>query len=212
MRCADVFQELAAPHRRDPAALAEHLAHCPRCAAYGEQAARLDRLWEATRPEEPSPAAWTAVWSHVTQTLDAAPLPQVHTSPVLRPRPWRRRAFSLIATAQAAVLLAAALYLGRPGPRPAPETVATVPQAEARPGVKPAPPRPVETVATADVAPGPATATARGGAEVEIDWGSLALIKSGPKGLTVVSQGHDEASGAVDPSFRMLNELEAMAR
>ena len=61
---------------------------------------------------------------------------------------------------------------------------------------------------------GPAPAPAKG-AEIEIDWGSLVLIQSGPTGVIVVSQGYDEASGAargpVDPSFSLLNALEAMA-
>jgi len=201
MRCADVIRGLAAPDRLDPAALAEHLARCPRCAAHAERSARFDRLWEATRPEEPPPAAWATVWSQVNQALDHAET--AHASS--HSRPWRRRAFSLVAMAQAAVLLAAAWFVWRPGPGPNPDLgprpgmVATVPVPQARPG------------AVVGVLPGQAPAKGKGGAEIEIDWGSLVLIQSGPTGVTVVSQGYDEASGAVDPSFNMLNALEAMA-
>jgi predicted anti-sigma-YlaC factor YlaD len=112
MRCVDVIQEIAAPSSPDPAALAEHLAGCPRCAAWARQSARLDRLWEATRPEEPPPAAWATVWTQVTRSLDAA----APMAPTPRIRPWRRRAVASFAIAQAAVLLVAAWLVSRPDP------------------------------------------------------------------------------------------------
>ncbi len=70
MRCDDVVRELAAPTaRRDRDAMAEHLAACPACADWARRAEGLDRLWEATRPAEPSAEAWDAVWAQIAPTL-----------------------------------------------------------------------------------------------------------------------------------------------
>ena len=75
MRCVDVIEKLAAPTDDEPdsAVLSEHLASCPRCAAWARRDAQLERLWEATRPQEPAGSSWTTVWANVTQALDAAP-------------------------------------------------------------------------------------------------------------------------------------------
>ena len=55
MRCDEVIRELAVPtDDRDSAALAEHLANCPSCAVWAKRDAEFDRLWDATRPAEPS--------------------------------------------------------------------------------------------------------------------------------------------------------------
>src|SRR5438105_1188160 len=86
MRCDEVIRELAAPtDDRDATAIAEHLSGCRTCNGWARQAAQLDRLWEATRPPEPSPAAWGPVWVHVAQSLDSpvSPGPQ----PLAAPRP-----------------------------------------------------------------------------------------------------------------------------
>src|SRR5689334_1067614 len=70
MRCDDVVRELAASTAdRDRAAIAEHLAGCPACAAWARRAEGLDRLWEATRPAEPSSEVWDAVWTGIAQSL-----------------------------------------------------------------------------------------------------------------------------------------------
>ncbi|MEA2631324.1 MAG: hypothetical protein QOE66_1543 [Chloroflexota bacterium] len=200
MRCVDVIQEIAAPSSPDPAALAEHLAGCPRCAAWARQSARLDRLWEATRPEEPPPAAWATVWTQVTRSLDAA----APMAPTPRIRPWRRRAVASFAIAQAAVLLVAAWLVSRPDPdRPMQRPGAL---AWNGPALVPVPSGPKLD---------PALATA---GAVEIDYGATVLIQSRPTGVTVVSQGTGEASNAIDGNildggsdFVMLNALEAMA-
>ena len=72
MRCDEVVRELAAPTvDRDRAAMAEHLAACPACAGWARRAEQLDRLWDATRPAEPSPEAWDAVWANIVQALPA---------------------------------------------------------------------------------------------------------------------------------------------
>jgi hypothetical protein len=71
MQCDDVIRELAAPtDEQNSMALAEHLANCASCARWAQRAALLDRLWEATRPPEPTPDTWNAVWSGVSQSLD----------------------------------------------------------------------------------------------------------------------------------------------
>jgi len=71
MRCDDVIRELAVPtDERDRTALAEHLARCPACTAWAKRATGLDRLWEATRPPEPSSEAWDTLWAHLAHSLD----------------------------------------------------------------------------------------------------------------------------------------------
>jgi len=101
MHCDDVTRELSAPTGEpDPAALAEHLAGCPRCASWAERSARLDQLWEATRLPEPSPAVWNQVWANVSEALDRPAVPAA-------PRRWRRVALTAFTVAQAAAILAA---------------------------------------------------------------------------------------------------------
>ncbi len=135
MRCDAVIHELAVPtDERDSNALAEHVAHCPACAAWAKRAAGLDRLWDATRPPEPSAGVWDALWSHLARSLDASTLDEVESltpfvpsrhefsptvesqlspPPPSQPRSRTRRwaAIGLIGLAQAAaVLLAVGLY------------------------------------------------------------------------------------------------------
>jgi hypothetical protein len=102
MRCQDVTRELAAPNGDiDAGALADHLAACPNCAAWARRGEQFQRLWDATRLEEP-PVSFDAAWAKVSRTLDA---------PADRPVPgrqWRRWAITF---AQAAVLLVAAVLL-----------------------------------------------------------------------------------------------------
>jgi hypothetical protein len=133
MRCDEVIRELAVPtDDRDRTALAEHLAGCPSCAAWSRRAAMLDRLWDATRPAEPSPEAWDAVWANINRSLEspaagrelAATAPasshpatpvkvfahpgNVPTQPANRPRMRRFVAIGLmVGLAQAAAILIA---------------------------------------------------------------------------------------------------------
>jgi hypothetical protein len=96
MRCIGVIHELET--RRGgttPGGLAEHLAGCPRCAARAEQMARLDRLWEATRPVEPPPAVWEAVWAKISAAADAAPASAAPWRLMAPARPWHRVAHLL---------------------------------------------------------------------------------------------------------------------
>jgi hypothetical protein len=129
MNCDEVIRELAVPTEdRDLTALAEHLSHCPPCAGWAERANRFDRLWELTRPPEPSPDTWDSVWARVTASLDASTQPsageaarpifqgQNGTSittdgdPARTPRSRSSRrwvAFMLVGVAQAAAVLLA---------------------------------------------------------------------------------------------------------
>src|SRR4051794_34802336 len=114
MRCNEVVRELAAPTGvLDASGLAEHLARCPRCASWAEAAARLDRLWEATRPPEPAAGNWEMTWAGVSRGLDRASTPDfapLHPTPS---RPWRRSALVAFGLAQAAAVLIAVGVLSR---------------------------------------------------------------------------------------------------
>jgi hypothetical protein len=85
MRCVDVIQELAAPSdTQDAAAMADHLRHCSSCAAFADHSARLDRLWEATRPSEPAPEVWDNLWSQLAHSLEESSSQEVASSPAFR--------------------------------------------------------------------------------------------------------------------------------
>ena len=137
MRCDEVVRELAAPTAdRDPAAMADHLAGCPACAEWARRAEALDRLWDATRPAEPSPEAWDAVWAHIAQALPCPASARIEDPPAIgvtpsrngsgpkvvvhpaapvtapagprtRDRAWRFAAVALVGLAQAAAILVA---------------------------------------------------------------------------------------------------------
>jgi len=206
MRCADVIEVLSTTtdSALAPAELAEHLAHCPRCAAWAQREARLTRLWEATRPDEPGPAIWSTVWAKVTQALETTPatLPTLAPSPFqlhsfLAVRSLRRRAWASFAIAQAAVVLLAAWFLS--GPRTGPElAMNSVPRLDSKPK------------AVAVLEPTAAVAVAK----IEIDAGEVSLLQSDGVGGVRVATRSDltvEGSSAVDSAFAMLNAMEAMA-
>jgi hypothetical protein len=71
MHCNEVIRELSVPtDDRDSAALTEHLASCPSCSHWAKRDAQLERVWNATRPTEPSPQVWHAVWARIASSLD----------------------------------------------------------------------------------------------------------------------------------------------
>ncbi len=73
MRCEDVMRELGAPtDSRDAAALADHLTRCSSCANFANRAALFDRLWDATRPDEPRSEVWENLWLQVAHSLDGS--------------------------------------------------------------------------------------------------------------------------------------------
>jgi hypothetical protein len=144
MRSDEVSRGPIDPIREgDPTALAEHLAACPACGSWSEASARLDGLWEATRPPEPGPDAWARVWSEVAAGHELAPEPVTLRLAAFAPdeapsRPRPRRRWLVPAVAGAFVAQAAAVFLAawvlfradRPeAPVPVERPVATAPQA-----------------------------------------------------------------------------------
>ncbi len=96
-----------------------HLAACPRCARMAEGVRRLDRLWDATRPELPSAASWDSAWARIDGELAAAPQPLASDSSTSRTLPMRSR----VPAARLAIglaLVAAAVVLALNVPSPAP--------------------------------------------------------------------------------------------
>lgn len=135
MRCDEVAQELSAPTGRlDRSAMAVHLAACPRCAAWLEKMEKLDRIWEATRPAEPTGLAFDQLWSNVNRSLEVGMSPELADvassveSPIRETIPfdpdrrgsrrWRLAVAVLAPLAAAAVLLLAILPTGSDGPAP----------------------------------------------------------------------------------------------
>jgi hypothetical protein len=82
----------------------------------------FDRLWEATRPPEPSAASWDRLWARVAAGLRETPA-AVPMSRTAR-GPWRWIALAAVAQA-AAVLIAGAIYL-RTQQAPAASTIMPV--------------------------------------------------------------------------------------
>jgi hypothetical protein len=131
MLCDDVIGKLTESGGwRDEPAIAEHLAGCRACAEWLNRAQMFEKLWDATRPGEPSPQAWDALWSSVSAHLDqpiaverngngshladfprAMPERRETPEPALLPsrtRRWRSlAAFGMVGLAQAAALLLA---------------------------------------------------------------------------------------------------------
>jgi hypothetical protein len=189
MRCDELIQELARLRGEAiPDGAAEHLARCPSCASWAEQKFRLDRLWEATRPDEPPAAVWEAVWSRVTEAADAPPAPPLR--PVSPAHPWRRAAIAAMVIAQAAAILLGAMLLLRQGGS----------QVQLAKQVPPPSPLP-EAVVSAAI---PLN-------KVDIDFNQTVCIQSNRREVRVLRVEPEENSNSVDSSFVMLGILEAMA-
>ena len=69
MRCPDVMQVLSAPIGSPDSSVYEHLATCPTCARWASDIARLDRIWQETRPIEPQDANFQSLWSQVSRSV-----------------------------------------------------------------------------------------------------------------------------------------------
>lgn len=136
MRCEDVTRELAAPTGSiSQLAISSHLADCVECAQWAERDAKLDRIWDLTRPEALSPETWDSVWANAVAALDHAPAMSERPDVL----PFRRRTVWLVAIAQVAAAAIAIVCLSPPGPRiEKPGTaVAVVPTIEVDQGVVP---------------------------------------------------------------------------
>lgn len=117
MRCEDLIRELASPIGDfSPTEMAGHLAICPSCVDWSRRAARFDRIWEATRPAEPTDSTLDVLWASVSHTLDTKAIPATLRLRDASRRPrstWFKVAFVM---AQAAAILVAALTLFRRNP------------------------------------------------------------------------------------------------
>jgi hypothetical protein len=215
MRCDEVIRELAAPtDDRDGTALADHLAGCPSCSDWARQAARLDQLWDATRPPEPSPEAWGTVWANIAQSLPSAAAHRESTSRPSRngtatkvltypapthvanpPRIWRMGAAALMGLAQAAAILVAIglAWRGQPS-APKPENV-RVAQDQT-----PSPPR----------APSAIRVDSPVRVEADIEEGRLLVILADGPLPQVMDKTPAEMAYRVDSMLLMFNEIESM--
>lgn len=182
-RCDEVTRALAAPGELSPDVVAEHLAACPRCAAWSERDAALTRLWDATRPADPGPAAWDAVWARVADRLDAAPEAETRPVPDVVPLPSRFRlgVYAFIAAQAAAILVALTLGVSRYRPSGGPLPGSSDPGLLAR------------------------------ASAVEIEAGEVVMIREDGKGLRSVALTLDDRSNTLDGYYTMLNVFEAMA-
>jgi hypothetical protein len=219
MNCDEVIRELVVPtDDRDSAAVAEHLANCPSCSGWAERDAQFDRLWNATRPIEPSPQVWGTVWAHIASSLDsstpaefeavASPMATLNGSVLhierslgltpasSRSRPWNWAAIGLIGLAQAAAVLLAvewAWHSSRNSQQP--------------------------QVAAAIHSPALSADSSQGANEigllsvpaVDIEAGRQVVIRVEDSAATVVDVTPDGISYSVDDWYLVFNAVEAIA-
>lgn len=204
MRCEEVTRELAVPTpARDDLAIAQHLAGCEACARWAEQAAEFDRLWDATRPAEPSGESWDELWASVTARLDASPCPavnggrstrvpnllQVPPASAGRGRVWRGlAAVGIVGLAQAAALLIAVgvAWHGTDKPTPLPrEGDSTVVVQNSTVGLD---------------------------SVIDVEEGEVPLIRPDGKRVRVDGLAAQDAPNGVDEWYLFWNVLEPMAK
>jgi hypothetical protein len=219
MNCEKVIRELVVPtDDRDSAALAEHLANCPSCTSWAKNDAQFGRLWNATRPIEPSPQVWDTVWAYIASSLDSStptkfeaiashmaiangsldhaekPLGLTPASP--RSRPWNWAAIGLIGLSQAAAVLLAVGWAWH-GLRNSQE--------------------PQVAVATRSSAfsPDSSRAANKTGLQsvpvVEIETGQQVVIRIEDSAAKVVDLSPDGMSFSVDDWYLVFNAVEAIA-
>jgi hypothetical protein len=219
MRCDEVIRELAAPtDDRDATALAEHLAGCLSCSGWARQAARLDQLWDATRPSEPSPEAWDSVWANIAQSLPSptakgespgatfrpsrngtAPKILTHPAPTHAanpPRIWRIGAVALVGLAQAAaILVAIGLAWRGPSSGPMPRNPELV--QDNTPAI-PHSPSAIRVSSPVRV-------------EADIEEGRLLVILADGPAAQVMDKTPPEMAYGVDAMYVMFNVVESIA-
>ncbi len=219
MQCAEVIRELAVPtDDRDVAALAKHLRACASCASWAKRTAQLDRLWEATRPTEPSHDTWAGIWANLAALLDSPTPADVETLPISmrssngsvarvelpvvpnrvpsRSRPWTFTAIALLGLGQAAAVFLAISLAGRPSATPRSPQIANhstpVPPFAAAP-----------TVALSDMK--------LLSLSVEIDEGQQVVIRFDGPAAKVVDLTPEGVSRSVDDWYVMLNVADVSA-
>jgi hypothetical protein len=217
MHCNKVIRELAVPtDDRDSAALAEHLASCHSCHEWAKRTAQLNRLWEKTRPNEPSLDTWNSVWARVASGLDSskprefatvdlpgAPangsatkvdMPLVHQRATSRSRAWALPAIGLVVLAQAAAVFLVVALTWRPSAKSPSLQVTRNGNSASESGLLA---RAQSNLALA--APG-----------VEIDEGRLVVIRVEGQAVKVVDLTPEGISWSVDDWYVMFNEVESM--
>jgi hypothetical protein len=215
MQCDNVIRELAVPtDDRDPASLAEHLAQCPSCARWADRAKEFGRLWEATRPAEPTGEMWDTVWTEVARAVGKSN-PAEHKA--ITPYPFnlngvaakgeesgvrvsRRpgfRAGRLMAIGSLGIAQAAAIFVA--------VTLSWQPSARS----------PMPAVGDASVVPSftstESVATVSADGVVEIEEGQQIVIRVEGPTVRVVDRTPQGFSYNVDEWYLMLNRMEALA-
>ena len=219
MHCDEVIRELVVPtDDRDSAGLAEHLANCHNCAGWAKRDAQFDRLWNATRPTEPSPHVWDTVWAHIASLLEsstpaefeaiASPTTALNgstrrgerplglTAVPSRSRPWNWAAIGLIGLAQAAAVLLAVGWAWHTSRNPQQPQVATVTHS---PALSPDSSQEAKEIGLLSV---PA---------VDIEAGQQVVIRVEGSAATVVDVTPDGISYSVDDWYLVFNAIEAIA-
>jgi hypothetical protein len=220
MHCDDLIRELAVPtDDRDSAAVVAHLTNCLSCAAWAKRDAQFDRLWNATRPVEPSPQVWDTVWAHIALSLDSSTPSEVEvvSSPMAtfngsgsrierplgltvvssRSRPWNWAAIGLIGLAQAAAVLLAVGWTLRSSPKSQEPQIA---RATHSPALFP------------ELSKAAKETGLRSVSAVEIEPGPLVVIRMEDSTVKVVDQTPDGISYSVDDWFLVFNAVEAIAK
>ncbi len=194
MRCVDVTRELSAPTGdRQSSALAQHLAACPQCAAWAARDMKLNQLWDATRPVEPSTEVWNEVWTEISARLDRPDVLPFREAPTIRP--GRRILMITLGVAQAAAILLAVFFFTRAPGGPQPD--ATVHQP-----VRPVDGAPPSSVAQSDSDP----------LDIDPDGSLVVLRIEAPGKVEKTEVALNDNSGRVDSGFEMLNFLESAAK
>ncbi len=203
MRCDEFMRESNLPSNdRDVPGLEQHLAECPACARWSQQFPTFNRLWDITRPSEPSPESWDRLWSSVTARLEHAEHvgaahtrsgnpgtfvddrdPQ-HSSPFVLS--WRHvAAIGLVGLAQAAALLLAVNLFWNPGSKNIqPRTLPAVPAVVQR------------TVPSLD-------------SVVDVEWGQVVLIRTDGPEVKITDLTALEPSNGEDPWYDFYNRVES---
>lgn len=144
----------------------------------------LDRLWDATRPVEPTNAAWEAVWSLLADRLDPLVSAEpIRSEEVMSIQPRTRMGARLFLVAQAAAVLGA-LVLGLVRSRP-----------------------------SADLLPFGDSALAQVNVPVEMEAGLVGLLRerADGHGFRLIEVALDDRSNALAGDFDALNGFESMA-
>ena len=185
MRCRDVTRSLSAPTGTAGAEIADHLAACPRCASWAEQAARLDRAWAATRPAEPAASDFDAAWTAARRVVDE---PRPIAIPI---RTRRVILIGLAGLAQAAALVVAVWIPWRDR---GPEAVN--------------PPDPIASIAPPDPAPVQAEMS-----RVDLAEGQISIIHLNGRAEPSLELATYEVTGGVTVALDLecFNTFEAMA-